>query len=348
MPLRAAAIPARYYARIGEVLAGMGVDVADLFAAAGVDFDAIQRADAHLTLSQANALFAEAVRRISLPDLAFLTGKSLKISSHGILGYGMVTSPTLGYTLRLVSRYFSMITPAFAIRLRHTGKEVIVDLTPIMHMPADLRDFEVQTIAISWHWEVLELLRGKTVAYDMYLPLPTPSYVSRYEALAGGRFHFGTPMHEGFRIVYPAAVMKQALPLADPAALELAERRCDEMVRHIRQTGSLADWVRQMLWDARDEWPSLSELAKALNMSPRTLDRTLEKEGVRFRDISKSIRHERACALLADETRTVLDIALELGYTDSANFTRAFRAQAGIPPSQWRKDCALRHPGRRP
>jgi AraC-like DNA-binding protein len=254
----------------------------------------------------------------------------------------MMTSPTLGYALRLVSRYFSMITPVFSLRVRHTGKEVAVDLTPIVHLPPALLDFEIQTTAISWHWEVLELLRGKTVKYDMYLPLPTPSYVSRYEALAGGRFHFGVPMHEGFRIVYPASVMKQALPLADPAALELAERRCDEMVRHIRQTGSLADWVRQMLWDARDDWPNLAELAATLNMSPRTLDRALEKEGVRFRDIAKSIRHERACALLADETRTVLDIALELGYTDATNFTRAFRAQAGMPPSQWRRDYLSR------
>ena len=40
--------------------------------------------------------------------------------------------------------------------------------------------------------------------------------------------------------------------------------------------------------------------------------------------------------MLADNQLSITQIALELGYSDAANFTRAFRKISGVSPSQWR------------
>ena len=35
--------------------------------------------------------------------------------------------------------------------------------------------------------------------------------------------------------------------------------------------------------------------------------------------------------------RGILDIALDYGFTDSATFSRAFKAAFGVSPSEWRQ-----------
>jgi AraC-like DNA-binding protein len=55
----------------------------------------------------------------------------------------------------------------------------------------------------------------------------------------------------------------------------------------------------------------------------------------RFRTIRQAVSCERAHAMLAAGMR-VTEIAYELGYSDPAHFSRAFRAWTGRPPQRWR------------
>ena len=45
-----------------------------------------------------------------------------------------------------------------------------------------------------------------------------------------------------------------------------------------------------------------------------------------------------AVHLLASTDATVLDIALDVGYSDHAHFTRAFRRWTGVAPREFRKN----------
>jgi AraC-like DNA-binding protein len=48
------------------------------------------------------------------------------------------------------------------------------------------------------------------------------------------------------------------------------------------------------------------------------------------------VRFNQAVALLRQSDTKLLDIATELGYTDPANFGRAFRRWAGMSPREFR------------
>ncbi|KLI64047.1 hypothetical protein AAV99_07020 [Aurantiacibacter marinus] len=48
-------------------------------------------------------------------------------------------------------------------------------------------------------------------------------------------------------------------------------------------------------------------------------------------------RIERACILLREKDRPLADIALQLGFTDQAHFSRVFSAEMGAPPGRWRR-----------
>ena len=55
-------------------------------------------------------------------------------------------------------------------------------------------------------------------------------------------------------------------------------------------------------------------------------------------------RLERAKALLMHGDRSLVDIALSLGFSSQANFTRAFRQATGQAPGQFRQGFGLRQP----
>jgi AraC-like DNA-binding protein len=83
--------------------------------------------------------------------------------------------------------------------------------------------------------------------------------------------------------------------------------------------------------------PSLVELAAMLSMSPRTLNRYLEREGTTFQSISGRVQHELACERLSSGSLNVSEVAYSLGFRDVSNFARAFRAREQCSPSEYRK-----------
>lgn len=86
----------------------------------------------------------------------------------------------------------------------------------------------------------------------------------------------------------------------------------------------------------KDGYPSVAQVAEAAGMSIRSLQRQLAKEQLNYTLLVEQVRFETAVHLLQDPTLKLIDIALELGYSDAANFTRAFKRWAGISPNRFR------------
>ena len=80
----------------------------------------------------------------------------------------------------------------------------------------------------------------------------------------------------------------------------------------------------------------LPEVAAVFGLSPRSFQRQLSATGLRFRSLVNESRHTYAAKLLRDSTLKISEIAARLGYSQSADFTRAFRKQTGLTPSHYR------------
>ena len=102
-------------------------------------------------------------------------------------------------------------------------------------------------------------------------------------------------------------------------------------------SASLADRVARQLVSSLQAGADVADVAGALHMSTRTLQRRLEQEGTRFCDVLDRARLERARRLLADPAVTLTDAAFRLGFSDLATFSRAFKRWTGKPPGQWRR-----------
>ena len=331
-------IPARYYARVADLLLRDGIDVDQLLRPLGLSLEALSQPGATLALNQVDLMVQAGVQMTGRSDIGFELGKTLKLSSHDIVGYGILSSPDVDYALRLVSRFFRLIMPSFQVRYRRDQRHLELTFQAVAATSQLCLDVHLEALASAAHFEIRDLMQGQMPPYALYVSINEPAHAQRYAELREARCHFIPSVPPQVRFVLPSEAGDKPLALADDVALKAAEQRCRAMVQGVVKRQDVSGWVRMMLREARHGMPSMDEMAHTLNMSPRTLDRYLQREGCGYRALLQQVRHERAIRLLKHTDMPITHIALELGYTDAANFTRAFRSAEGLSPSRYRAE----------
>ncbi len=85
-----------------------------------------------------------------------------------------------------------------------------------------------------------------------------------------------------------------------------------------------------------DEALNMKRVIAAAGMSARTFQRQLKVERTSFSDLLSDVRRSETLKRLKERNVTIAAIAIDLGYSDQATFTRAFRRWTGVPPSWFR------------
>jgi AraC-like DNA-binding protein len=88
--------------------------------------------------------------------------------------------------------------------------------------------------------------------------------------------------------------------------------------------------------------PTIDDIADALHLSIRTLQRRLQDEGFSFQRVLEDARHQLARHYLNNSVLELNEAAYLLGYEDSNSFVRAFRTWEGVPPARWREEQRAR------
>ena len=81
---------------------------------------------------------------------------------------------------------------------------------------------------------------------------------------------------------------------------------------------------------------TLESVARGLRMTPRSLQRRLQAEGLSFRDLIDEWRRARALALVAHTRLPLSEVSQALGYSEQSVFSTAFRRWYGGTPLRYR------------
>ena len=83
---------------------------------------------------------------------------------------------------------------------------------------------------------------------------------------------------------------------------------------------------------------SLESISSYLQLSPSYVSKLFkDRTSMHFSDYCQQERMNLAKRLLSDHRTQIQDIALQTGYSNAANFARAFKAQFGYAPTEYRE-----------
>jgi len=153
--------------------------------------------------------------------------------------------------------------------------------------------------------------------------------------------HFGCPVVCGGprnAIVFRAADSKRPFVTRNAELLAMLAPQFDEELKRQNSDDRFVERVRmavqQKLTGRR---PSIEDVADALHIGSRTLQRRLQEEGSSFQRVLEEARHQLARHYLNNSVLELNEAAYLLGYEDGNSFVRAFRSWEGVPPARWRE-----------
>lgn len=280
----------------------------------------------------AHSFLERSARSVGLPDFGFVVGQQAKVEGLGAFGRSLRRSLTLHDALGKLRSKFALYSSAERIWWSRAGENVLIHHAHTGKTGAGSR--HAQQCALLLLRDLVRLAGGPAWQPAVVLS----SNPVRDAELMRKAFH-GAQVRQsddaGF--VFPAQFLSlpsRWIRVADPGSDNLEPTAFEPSAPADDFAGSIRQVISALMSRG---WCQLSDIAEAVGMHPRTLQRRLAESQEEYSDLLAEVRFEAALRLLSDPNIRVIDVAYELGYTDPANFTRAFRQWTGQRPSEFRR-----------
>jgi AraC-like DNA-binding protein len=335
VPRAAGLSPSIYMKRLLEVAEEHGVNRNDVLDAINLSAEVLDSSDIYYTIEQHVTSLRVIEEAASIPGLGLLVGRRISIADLGILGYAMLSSPTLRKAMDIALRFQSLTDPVLHVSYRVEARDAVVSVEPLVLLGHAYRYDVEETLAI---WQrILETFCGSAVgASRIRVTWPDPGYSNLYKTTFRCPIEFGQDCNE-FR--FSKDLLEQPLSMANDHAARTCEDECARLMKTLGNGYTIIDSVRRVMINAPGRFPDLPEVARKLRLSPRNLRRRLADADTTFRDISGDVRMRIAAQYLLDTKLSVEQIGFLVGYCEASNFHRAFKKHTGQTPLDYRRGC---------
>jgi AraC-like DNA-binding protein len=308
----------------------------------GIDPEEFGDPEAEITAGQELALVRNLVAALpDVPALGLEAGLRYHASTHGIMGFAVLSSRTVREALATGIRYFRLSFTFAEMRTEPHGDDVVLTLDD-SGTPDDVREFQTLRDVAALGTMQRDLIGVTVPAEEFRLALPDRGLSDRIEAATGTTPVYDAPVTS---VVIPSLYLDLPLPQASPHTATLCERQCAELLQRRLARLGIAGQVRDLLV-RRSSVTDQEDVARELSTSVRTLRRQLAEEGTSFRELSAEVSCLLAEELLASGM-PVEDVAHRLGYATASSLTHAYRRWRGTTPGAYARASRGRLASRR-
>lgn len=160
------------------------------------------------------------------------------------------------------------------------------------------------------------------------------------EDTTGHEEHFGCPVYFGTdrdALFISKESLQVPNKLGDPSISKFFETHLETELAQLEDDSSLEKRVQIQVSRALSEGvPTISDIAKRLGMSGRTLQRRLSDRGHTYQTLVDAARRQLAERLLQETNYSLAEVSFMTGFSEQSAFTRAFKRWAGQTPRSYR------------
>lgn len=322
------------YARLLRMLLERSdVDSDRVLASAHLQWDTLVRDEARLEPATVVCLVQAAMAATGKPWLGLDLGWQAPISAHGDLAYAAVTAPDLGSALTVLARYGALRDDTFSWTLTHGQQGATLQATQQTDWgPANV--FVMDTVVAAF-LRVIEACIGHWPdGVRLDLPFARPAWAAQYARVSPLLVCFAQP---SLSFTFEPGALAAPCIACDTQAHANACRACEAALSALASASYTHKVARTLAMAGATRYPQLNALAAQCGVSPRTLMRQLRAEGTSFQALLDADRKARAQLLLQQQGLSVEDVAAQLGYADTSNFSRTVRRWFGVTPRALRQ-----------
>lgn len=268
-------------------------------------------------------------------DLPLRVGASMRCDDYGAFGLAWKSAPTLRDSYGRAERYALVLTSVATYQVRPAEAGAYMHLHRDGERRLGLRLSNEATIAsmMAISQEIVDERFRPRAAYFKH---SAPGSKDAHER------HFGCPVHfdtDKDALLLDDETLSYRTRLGDPSISQFFDAHLEKELAKLDDQTSLDKRVRiQVSQSLSGGVPKISDIARQLGMSGRTLQRRLAECGYSFQTLVDESRRQLAVRLLQQTEYPLAEVAFLTGFSEQSAFNRAFKRWAGQTPRSYRID----------
>lgn len=316
-----------------KLLEEAGVPREKLLRDAGIDPAELEDPEGVIRTTADLSLWPCAVAETGDEAIGLHIGEQARIQGMGLVGYAIMSCPTMGEALKQLIRYQNLVTTHYRLDIENEGKSATVVISPVQEtMPVQRIEHTASAMVTLARW-----ITGKAVSLQAaHFQHPAPAYAAEYQRVFACAVQFGQPRNA-------LQVHRDAMetPLIQPnmGIFKTLEGMMEEKSRLLEGGQGFSGTVRRVIDQYMETGDVQGEtIAAKMAITPRTLQRRLKHEGTSLVQLVETHRCGLAEKLLLRPDMPIAEIAYMLGYSETSAFHRAFKRWTTKTPAEYRKE----------
>jgi len=316
-----------------ESVRARGLNADEMLAKVGLSPTLLQVPQARVSAKHYGALWRTIA--LALDDEFFgQDSRRMKAGSFAMLCHSVVNCKTLGQALDRSLRFYGLILDDFSGTLMRDAQEARIVLHERV-AGASQRVFAHELLLMLLYGVSCWLVGRRIPILRTEFSYPEPAHSAEYRVMYCAELSFNRP---NTVIAFETSYLDLPVVQNERSIKEFLRTAPESILVKYKNGSSLSSRVRRRLRQfLPGEVPDFEGLADELNMTPATMRRRLHDEGESYQSIKDQLRRDLAISYLSHSSRSVMDIALELGFSERSAFHRAFRKWTGASPGEFRR-----------
>jgi AraC-like DNA-binding protein len=253
---------------------------------------------------------------------------------HG-LGLSWIASHTLKEGLERLVRFQRILSTDLQLELRETQTgyciyDAVGQKDDPFHFPDAAFDSGLASI-----YKICQIMLGPDInPIRVSVEHPAPPCKEKFEQFFRIPVNFDA---DETAIEFDKKVCELPVSSANPELTRINDQIVIDYLNQFEQDDIVTQTRKYIIDHLPSGVPRQAIIASDLNMSLRNFQRKLAQSGTSYTDVLSRVRHEMACYYLKSPKHPIIEISYLLGFTDSSNFSRAFKRWNGQSPNHFRQ-----------